>query len=136
VPWILLQRSLKGLDRESVKPEALRIEIGLTLFVYADHTSMITPDTAETLVQILEWLTSQEDGTIPKSSTLLGISSSSSSLLLKSVVLLVLLARMMYLGFCDSFVFIVYAIKESVVGGRFQKQKCNTKIMETKIPVY
>ena len=70
---------LKGLDLESIKPEALRIEIGLTLSVYAEHTSMITPDTAETLVQILEWLTSQEDGTIAKSSTLIGISSSSFS---------------------------------------------------------
>ena len=75
---------LKGLDRESIKLESLRTEIGRTLSVYADHTSIITPDAAETLVQILEWLT-QEDGTLPKSSTLVGISSSSFSHLCTSV---------------------------------------------------
>ena len=76
---------LKSLDRESIKPESLRIEIGRTLSVYADHTSIITPDAAETLVQILEWLISQGDGTIPKLSTLVGISSSSFSHLCTSV---------------------------------------------------
>ena len=65
---------LKSLDRESIKPESLRTEIGRTLSVYADHTSIITPDAAETLIQILEWLTFQ--GHIPKSSTLVGISPS------------------------------------------------------------
>ena len=78
---------LKGLDLESIKPESfkLRTEIGQTLSVYADNTSIITPETAETLVQILEWLTSQGDDTIPKSSTLVGISSSSFSHLCTSV---------------------------------------------------
>ena len=75
---------LKGLDRESIKPELLRTEIGRTLSVYADHAS-IAPDAAETLVQILEWLTSQEDDTVPKSSTLVGISPSSFSHLCTSV---------------------------------------------------
>ena len=70
---------LQSLNWESIKPESLRAEIGRTLSVYADHTSMVTPDVAETLVQILEWLTSQGDDTIPKSTILLGISSSSFS---------------------------------------------------------
>jgi hypothetical protein len=75
---------LKSLDRKSIEPESLRTEIGRTLSVYAAHTSVITPDSAETLVQILEWLTSQGD-TIPKSSTLVGISLSSFSHLCTSV---------------------------------------------------
>jgi len=76
---------LNGLDRESIEPESLRTEIGRTLSVYADHTSIMTPDAAETLVRILEWLTSQGDGAIPKLSTLVGISSSSFSHLCTSV---------------------------------------------------
>ena len=76
---------LKSLDRESIKPESLRTEIGRTLSVYADHTSIITPDAAETLIQMLEWLTSQEDSTIPKASTLVGISPSSFSHLCTSI---------------------------------------------------
>jgi hypothetical protein len=76
---------LNGLDWESIKPESLRTEIGRTLSVYADHTSILTPDAAETLVQILVWLTSQGDDTIPKLSTLVGISSSSFSHLCTSL---------------------------------------------------
>jgi hypothetical protein len=76
---------LKSLDRESIKPESLGTEIGRTLSVYADHTSIITPDVAERLVQILKWLTSQGDGTISKSLTPVGISSSSFSHLCTSV---------------------------------------------------
>ena len=69
---------LKSLDRESISPECLRTGIGRTLSAYAGHTSIITPDAAEILVQILEWLTSQQDS-ILKSTTLTGISSSSFS---------------------------------------------------------
>jgi len=75
---------LKSLDRETINPESLRTEIGRTLYAYADHTSIITPDAAEVLVQILEWLTSQGDN-IPKSTTLAGISSSSFSHLCTSM---------------------------------------------------
>ena len=76
---------LKSLELETINPESLRTEIGRTLSTYANHTSIITPDAAEALVQILEWLASQGDNTIPKSSTLVGISSSSFSLLCTSV---------------------------------------------------
>ena len=80
---------LKGLDRESINSESLRTEIGRTLSVYADDTSVITPDAAETLVQILEWLTTSQgddnNGTILKLSTLVGISSSSFSHLCTAV---------------------------------------------------
>lgn len=76
---------LKSLDRESIiNPESLRIEIGRTFSAYADHTSIITADAAETLIQILEWLTSQRDD-VPKSTTLTGISSSSFSRLCTSI---------------------------------------------------
>ena len=76
---------LKSLDRETINPDSLRTEIGRMLSSYADHTSIITPDAAEALVQILEWLTSQGDSTIPKLLTLAGISSSSFSHLCTSL---------------------------------------------------
>ena len=76
---------LKSLDRETINSESLQTEIGRTLSAYADHPSIITPDSAEALVQMLEWLTSQGDSTLPKSSTLAGISSSSFSHLCTSV---------------------------------------------------
>ena len=69
---------LKSLDQENIKVESLRTEIGRTLSAYAEHVSVITPDAAETLVQILEWLSSQGDS-IPKSTTFTGISSYSFS---------------------------------------------------------
>ena len=75
---------LKSLDRETINPESLRNAIGRTLSAYAEHASIITPDAAEVLVQILEWLTSQGDS-IPKSTTLVGIVSSSFSRLCTSI---------------------------------------------------
>ncbi|KIM46475.1 hypothetical protein M413DRAFT_64947 [Hebeloma cylindrosporum] len=62
---------LKSLPSTSISPETLRNEIGQTLSSYSDHSSGLQLGSAESLLQILEWLASQED---IKLTTLAGIS--------------------------------------------------------------
>jgi len=65
---------LKNLPSTSISPETLRNEIGQTISSYSDHSSGLQLGSAESLLQILEWLASQED---IKLTTLAGISAES-----------------------------------------------------------
>jgi hypothetical protein len=62
---------LKSLPPTSISAETLRNEIGQTISSCADHSSTLQVGTAEALLQILEWLASQQD---IKLTTLVGIS--------------------------------------------------------------
>jgi len=65
---------LRSLPPTSISSETLRNEIGQTISSCADHSSSLQAGTAEALLQILEWLASQED---IKLTTLVGISADS-----------------------------------------------------------
>jgi len=62
---------LNSLPLSAVIAESLRNEMGRVFSAYSDNASMMNADTAETLLQMLEWLASQEN---VKLTTLTGIS--------------------------------------------------------------
>lgn len=62
---------LRDLPVTAIFIEPLRTEVGRTLSAYSDHASTITKRDADTLLQILQWLTLQED---VKFKTLAGLS--------------------------------------------------------------
>ncbi|KDR84049.1 hypothetical protein GALMADRAFT_236653 [Galerina marginata CBS 339.88] len=62
---------LNSLPSSSISPERLRDEVGRMISAYADHASSMKTDNADMMLQILEWLASQEDS---KLTTLVGIS--------------------------------------------------------------
>ncbi|KAJ3516816.1 hypothetical protein NLJ89_g881 [Agrocybe chaxingu] len=63
-------RTLQTLPSTSIAPLPLRNELGRTLSAYSDNASTMKANTAELLLQTLEWLSSQED---VKLKTLVGI---------------------------------------------------------------
>ncbi|CAA7258559.1 unnamed protein product [Cyclocybe aegerita] len=62
--------TLQSVPSTSIAPVPLRNELGRTLSAYSDHASTMKADTAELVLQMLEWLSSQEDA---KLKTLVGI---------------------------------------------------------------
>ena len=62
---------LRSLPSNTISAETLRNEIGQTISSYSDHSSSLQLGSAEFILQILEWLASQED---IKLTTLVGIS--------------------------------------------------------------
>ncbi|KAF9006670.1 hypothetical protein BDQ17DRAFT_1352181 [Cyathus striatus] len=50
---------LKNIPSQYVGDESLRLELGRTLAAYADHATTIDAETADDLVQLLEWLVQQ-----------------------------------------------------------------------------
>ncbi|KAF9567392.1 hypothetical protein CPC08DRAFT_740271 [Agrocybe pediades] len=52
---------LRGIPVSSLSIQQLQNEVGRTISAYSDHASSIKKDGAETVLQILEWMSSQED---------------------------------------------------------------------------
>ena len=67
----LVPEILKNIAPSAINPQSLRTEIGYLFAAHSTRSSLITSDTSEGLLTIMEWLASQED---IKLTTLTGIS--------------------------------------------------------------